>query len=277
MTVFATARDLRRSSRESGRKAWSSGRPHVPRLFVTSPRSCRESLLMRQDGYAPIEDYALIGDGRTAALVALDGSIDWMCLPNLDSPTVFGAILDASRGGTFELQPAVAFGATRRYVPNTNVLETIFTTDVGSVRVVDAMTIPDDRLTPMRELVRSIEGLSGSVPMRGRVVPRFAYGQCPTRGEVRDGVAVATWGANALALASWDAGALTWHDDAIEARFDVSACDRPLLTMSAAYAEPLVHPGRAALRSRFGSGPVGRPPFSTPAHGPTPSSAARSR
>src|SRR5262249_35365207 len=200
-----------------------------------------------------IEDYALIGDGRTAALVALDGSIDWMCLPNLDSPTVFGAILDASRGGTFELQPAVAFGATRRYVPNTNVLETIFTTDVGSVRVVEAMTIPDDRLTPMRELVRSIEGLSGSVPMRGRVVPRFAYGQCPTRGEVRDGVAVATWGANALALASWDAGALTWHDDAIEARFDVSAGDRPLLAVSAAYAEPLVHPGRAAVRSRLDS------------------------
>src|SRR5262249_13491324 len=108
-------------------------------------------------------------------------------------------------------------------------------------------------LTPMGELVRSMEGLSGSVPMRGRVVPRFAYGQCPTRGEVRDGVAVATWGANALALASWDAGALTWHDDAIEARFDVSAGDRPLLTMSAAYAEPLVHPGRAAVRSRLDS------------------------
>ena len=208
---------------------------------------------MRQDGYAPIEEYALIGDGRTAALVALDGAIDWLCLPNLDSPSVFAAILDATRGGTFELQPAVPFTVTRRYLPRTNVLETIFTTDRGSVRLVDAMTIPDDHLAPLRELARSMEGLSGSVPMRWRVAPRFAYGQRAPRCEMRGGVPVALWGAEALALASWDAGTPAWNGETLEARFDLPAGSRPLLTMSAAYAEPLVIPSRAATLSRLES------------------------
>jgi len=203
------------------------------------------------DGYAPIRDYAVIGDGRTVALVALDGSIDWLCLPNLDSPSVFASILDAKHGGMFVLQPSVPFQATRRYLPDTNVLETTFHTDAGVVRVVDALTIPDGGLAPMRELVRAVEGLSGAVPMRWRFEPRFEYGARAASCESRNGVPVALWGAEAIAVCHWDAGQPEWRDGAVEGRFDAGAGARALIALSTAYAEPLVLPGRTAVEARL--------------------------
>jgi GH15 family glucan-1,4-alpha-glucosidase len=158
--------------------------------------------------YLPLRDYAVIGGGRTVTLVALDGSIDWLCLPNLDSPSAFAAILDAERGGRFALHPRHSHEAGRRCLPDTNVLETTFTTPTGAVRVTDAMTLPGCGLSPSREVVRRVEGLAGHVPMRWRVEPRFSYGSAPMRLATRRPYPVATSGSDALAVCTWDAGSV---------------------------------------------------------------------
>jgi GH15 family glucan-1,4-alpha-glucosidase len=207
--------------------------------------------MVRQRGYAAIEDYALIGDGRTAALVASDGSIDWLCLPNFDSPSVFASILDADRGGCFELRPAVHGKGVRRYVPDTNVLETIWTTDRGAVRVVDAMTLSGQQLAPMREIVRKVDGLSGTVPMEWRVSPRFHYGSGVPRPEWRGCVPVASCGADAIAVASWDAGRPEWHDTTLVSRFEIREGSTAVLALASTFAEPLVIPGRHGVETRL--------------------------
>jgi len=206
---------------------------------------------VRIDGYADIRDYAVIGDGRTAALVAKDGAIDWLCLPNFDSASVFAAALDAERGGTFTVQPSIPFEASRQYVAGTNVLETMFRTERGSVRVVDAMTLPDDCLGPMRELARSIEGLSGTVPMRWRFAPRFDYASATPRFEWRADVPMATHRSEAVAVRSWDSGRPVWRDGIAEAEFEVRQGSHALLALASAYAEPLVLPGRTAVERRL--------------------------
>src|SRR4029078_2111086 len=87
----------------------------------------------------------------------------------------------------------------------------------------DAMTMPNHHLDPMRELVRSIEGVSGVVPLRWRLATRFDYGRCAPRCEWRHGVPVATWGAEAVAIANFNAGTPSWRDGAVGAQVDVAA------------------------------------------------------
>ena len=135
--------------------------------------------------YVSIGDYAAIGDGRTVALVARDGSVDWLCLPDLDSPSVFAAVLDADRGGRFALTPEIPSQVQRRYLPDTNVLETTFITEQGAVKVTDAMALPSADLGPTRELIRRVDGLWGRVPMHWRITPAFGYGAAAPRIERR--------------------------------------------------------------------------------------------
>jgi GH15 family glucan-1,4-alpha-glucosidase len=202
-------------------------------------------------GYVPIADYATIGDGRTAALVARDGSVDWLCLPDLDSPSVFAAVLDADRGGRFALAPEIPAEVQRRYLPDTNVLETTFTTSQGVVRVTDAMALPSHDLGPTRELIRRVECVAGRVPMRWHVMPAFGYAASPTRLERRVGIPVALGGRDALAVCSWDAGEAQIDEEAIFGRFEVAEPGSALIALCAASQEPLVFPTREQVEGRL--------------------------
>jgi GH15 family glucan-1,4-alpha-glucosidase len=218
-------------------------------LSTEAPRRAgangRIAAVERVDGYAPIREYALVGDGRTSALVARDGSIDWLCLPNVDSPTVFARILDAERGGSFRLEPATPYESQRRYQESSNVLETTFTTAEGSVRVTDAMTLTDiTRISPMRELVRKVEGLSGSVPLRWAVEPRFGYARDDTRIERRAGRWFAHAGDDALVLGLSDAGDGSLQDGVVTGELDIAEGSSALISLAAANKEPAVIPGR---------------------------------
>jgi GH15 family glucan-1,4-alpha-glucosidase len=121
----------------------------------------------------PIEDYAVVGDTGTAALIGRDGSVDWLCLPRFDSPACFAALLGDGSHGRWQLGPAGEFHCERRYVGHSAVLETTYTTETGKLLVVDAMPINDYRA----DLVRQVHGLEGTVTMRHEWRVRFDYGR----------------------------------------------------------------------------------------------------
>lgn len=120
-----------------------------------------------------IEDYAIVGDLHTAALIGNDGSIDWLCLPYFDSPACFAALLDTPDAGRWLLAPAGGGTCTRRrYRPDTLVLETEWDTGTGRVKVTDFMPPRDE----IADIVRIVEGLSGTVQIRSELALRFDYG-----------------------------------------------------------------------------------------------------
>lgn len=129
--------------------------------------------------YAPISDYGAIGDLHTMALVSRSGSIDWYCPQSFDSPSVFAALLDATRGGYLSIQPMAPYTVEQRYVRSTAVLVTRFRTAAGVVDVTDFMPILNGR-RPFAEIHRRVTCVSGTVEVEVVFAPRFDYGACPT-------------------------------------------------------------------------------------------------
>jgi GH15 family glucan-1,4-alpha-glucosidase len=144
-----------------------------------------------------IEDYAIIGDTQTAALVGKDGSIDWLCAPRFDSPAFFAALLGTEENGRWQIAPvAEVRRVERRYREGTLVLETDIETAEGAVRLIDCMPPRDEHV----DVIRIVEGLRGTVPMRMTLTPRFDYGRLVPAVARFDGGAFAVAGPDALCL-----------------------------------------------------------------------------
>ncbi len=133
--------------------------------------------------FLPIGDYGIVGNLETCARVGRDGSIDWWCLPHIESPSVFAAILDPEVGGDFTIQPVEEFDAEQSYRERTNVLETTFRTDSGTLTITDFMPIIGEQQAldiPKRSLYRRVECLDGSVECTAEFAPRFDYARAKT-------------------------------------------------------------------------------------------------
>jgi GH15 family glucan-1,4-alpha-glucosidase len=183
-----------------------------------------------------IEDYALIGDLQTSALVGRDGSVDWLCLPRFDSASCFTALLGEEEHGRWLIAPAGEVrGVSRRYREGTLILETDFETADGTARVIDFMP-PRDGGAP--QLVRIVQGLRGRVPMRMQLIIRFGYGLSVPWVERVPGGIVAQAGPDAVQLST--PAELAGEDLATVAEFTVQhgASERFVLSWFPSYETP---------------------------------------
>lgn len=205
----------------------------------------------RRDGFAPIGSYGAIGDGRSVALVAGDGAIDWWAVPAMDDPPLFAAILDPRTGGSFTLEPAVPYRARRRYLPDTNVLETTFTTDRGAVQIVDALNRDVTGLLAWTELAREIRVGAGEVPMRWQVAPGSRFDRARPWAWQQRGTPLLRAGRLTAALVVDGAGEPRIGRGAVSGEF-VARPDRDaLLALAVTEGEPVVVPPAGQVRERL--------------------------
>jgi GH15 family glucan-1,4-alpha-glucosidase len=175
--------------------------------------------------YAPIEDYGIIGDLHTVALVGKDGSIDFLCLPSFDSPSVFAALLDAERGGRFQIAPQLGEAARKQlYLPDTNVLLTRFLSSDGVAELSDFMPVEDGGQA--HNLVRRVKTVRGEIRFRMHCDPHFDYARAThsvERRSDREVIFIGRGGAGTLTLRLCSSVAMQLADGAAVAEFTLRA------------------------------------------------------
>jgi hypothetical protein len=161
--------------------------------------------VFRHGGFAPISSYAVLGDGRTVALVARDGVIDCP-VAAVDTPPAFAALLHPTHGGQVELEPAVGYSAERHYRPGTAVLETSFITATGTVTITDCLNRLGDHPLPWTELARVVRAEAGSVPMRWWVRPGSRFCTVQPNLHAHDAIPLMQLGSETIAVLTSNAG-----------------------------------------------------------------------
>lgn len=196
----------------------------------------------RTDGYVPLRSYGAIGDGRTVALVALDGRIDWLPIPSMDSPPVFASILDAEHGGHIALRPTGEAEVSREYLPGTNVLVTTWTTPTGQVTVTDAMVTGVAGRLPWAEVARCVQGVRGSVELEWAVVPGTLLQTAePKRLDTANGAVI---GVDGITIAIVEHGFEPVREDGprFSGRFRAESGSKHILTIVGTQDEPIFMP-----------------------------------
>ncbi len=206
----------------------------------------------RDGGWLPLDQYAAVGDGRSVALVGADGSIDWWCVPNLDSTAFFDRLLAGEDGGRLSIAPAEPFTVERRYRPGSNVLEQVFATATGRARITYSLNSGPSGRLPWNELAHRVEGLEGAVAFGVEVRSGRRLGQAnPWREASPHGDVVHLDGIVAALRTSGDVERLVEADDRVIARFATQAGSRSVLALLASSNEPLILPPPAAIDARI--------------------------
>ena len=213
--------------------------------------STNERNHFRKGGALPLAQYGAIGDGRSVALSGIDGSIDWWCVPNMDSAPLFDRVLDERRGGRFEMAPDVAFSVERRYLPDSNVLETTFTTAQGCARLTESLNSGMAGRLPWSELARRVDGLEGQVRF-DLVMKLGRRGDTVNPYRAAVGRHTVFHVDRVLGLFIHGEGvAVEWSDEGVTGHFTVAAGERRTVAVIAGSDEPLVVPTANQIDARI--------------------------